>query len=283
MRPAMESGSCPGDAAIAGGVFRLGAADDAGFVFDNEKWAHAIIVEPFEMARAPVTNREFAAFVDDGGYERSSWWSDAGWRWRTESGAHGPVYWERQADRWYERRYDTYAPVRVGAPVIHVNWYEAEAYCSWAGRRLPTEAEWEFAAAMDRRDSPKRKYPWGGGNIEWHHANLFGVCGEPADVGAFDAGDSAWGCRQMWGNVWEWTADWFHPYPGFTPDPYKEYSQPWFGDHKVLRGGCYATRDILLRNTFRNFYMPDRRDVFAGFRTCALREPDRKQRAGCAK
>jgi iron(II)-dependent oxidoreductase len=101
-------------------------------------------------------------------------------------------------------------------------------------------------------------------------ANLYGAIGGCADVAAFPEGDSAWGCRQMFGNVWEWTADWFAPYPGFVPDPYKEYSVPWFGDHKVLRGGCYATRANLLRNTWRNFYTPDRRDVFAGFRTCAI-------------
>ena len=152
---------------------------------------------------------------------------------------------------------------------MHVNWYEAEAYCRWAGRRLPTEAEWEFAAAAAPGVNGKRCYPWGDEEPLPRRANLFDTGVDNADVAAFADGDSAWGCRQMFGNVWEWTADWFKPYPGFTRDPYKEYSEPWFGDHKVLRGGCHATRAGLLRNTWRNFYTPDRRDVFAGFRTCA--------------
>jgi gamma-glutamyl hercynylcysteine S-oxide synthase len=155
--------------------------------------------------------------------------------------------------------------------VIHVSWHEAQAYCCWAGRRLPTEAEWEYAAsAAPGREAGKRRHPWGDATPDNDRANLFGAAGECVDVAAFAAGDSGWGCRQMYGNVWEWTADWFAPYPGFVRDPYKEYSEPWFGSHKVLRGGCFATRASLLRNTWRNFYTPDRRDVFVGFRTCAL-------------
>jgi iron(II)-dependent oxidoreductase len=155
--------------------------------------------------------------------------------------------------------------------MIHVNWYEAEAYCRWAKRRLPSEAEWEFAAAtLPDNTTRKRRYPWGDTTPTAAHANLYGVAPGPIDVAALPEGDSAWGVRQMFGNVWEWTADWFVPYPGFVRDPYKEYSEPWFGNHKVLRGGCYATRANLLRNTWRNFYTPERRDVLAGFRTCAL-------------
>jgi len=171
---------------------------------------------------------------------------------------------------WWCRRYDGWHPLKPHAPVIHVNWFEAEAYCRWAGRRLPTEAEWEFAAAMQPGAAAKRRYPWGNDPPPGpQRANLYAASGECVDVAAYGPGDSAWGCRQMFGNVWEWTADWFAPYPGFAPDPYKEYSAPWFGDHKVLRGGCFATRGTLLRNTWRNFYTPDRRDVFAGLRTCA--------------
>ena len=155
--------------------------------------------------------------------------------------------------------------------MIHVNWYEAEAWCRWAGRRLPTEAEWEFAAATSPAEpGRKRRYPWGDTAPDVNVANLFGGAGRCVAVGACAAGESAWGVRQMLGNVWEWTADWFAPYPGFQRDPYAEYSEPWFGTHKVLRGGCHATRAALIRNTWRNFYTPDRRDVFAGFRTCAL-------------
>ena len=260
-----------GDARITGGRFMLGVGADEGFVFDNEKWAHPVQVLPFRIARVAVSNAEFAAFADDAGYTRRELWSDEGWRWRVAEGASAPLYWSKQGSDWWVRRYDALMPLEANAAVIHVNWYEAEAYCNWAQRRLPSEAEWEFAAAtIPGDDTRKRRYPWGDTPPTAAHANLFGVAASTLDVSAFPEGDSAWDVRQMFGNVWEWTADWFNPYPGFVRDPYQEYSEPWFGNHKVLRGGCYATRASLLRNTWRNFYTPDRRDVLAGFRTCAL-------------
>jgi iron(II)-dependent oxidoreductase len=266
----VSSDDCSGDAAISGGRFMLGAAQGGGFVFDNEKWAHEVEVRPYRMARAAVSNGEFAAFVDDGGYARRELWSDEGWSWRVQADASAPLYWVKQGRDWHARRFDRVLPLTPGAAVIHVNWYEAQAYCRWARRRLPSEAEWEFAAATAPGDlARKRRYPWGDTPPTSAHANLFGGAGMPIDAAALPEGDSAWGVRQMFGNVWEWTADWFNPYPGFVRDPYKEYSEPWFGNHKVLRGGCYATRASLLRNTWRNFYTPDRRDVLAGFRTCA--------------
>jgi iron(II)-dependent oxidoreductase len=267
----VASHSCDGDVRIAGGRFMLGAQPGECFVFDNEKWMHEVYVPPYKIARTAVTNADFAAFVDDAGYTRRELWSDAGWRWRSEAGANTPVYWKKQGADWLVRRFDQWQPLAPNAAVIHVNWYEAEAYCRWVRRRLPTEAEWEFAAATAPGNlTRKRRYPWGDAAPTATHANLFGVASGTVDVSAFAAGDSAWGVRQLFGNAWEWTADWFNAYPGFVRDPYKEYSEPWFGNHKVLRGGCYATRAGLLRNTWRNFYTPDRRDVLAGFRTCAL-------------
>lgn len=299
-----QGGPCSGDVEIPGGTFTIGADPDFPFVFDNEKWAHAVEVKPFRIAKAPVTNGQFADFVAAGGYRTPEYWSPEGWRWLqsggspalessfsrfwkktlTESPAHNkrdesldhPLYWHREADgRWQQRIFDQFRPLNEYFPVIHVSWYEAEAYCNWANRRLPTEAEWEAAASgeatIDRKriGGRRRHFPWGNdppsferANLDWRHSGI-------VEVGAYPAGDSAFGCRQMIGNVWEWTVDDFLPYPGFTVDPYKEYSQPWFGTHKVLRGGCWATRSLLIRNTWRNFYTPDRRDVWAGFRTCA--------------
>jgi gamma-glutamyl hercynylcysteine S-oxide synthase len=270
------TGPFEGDAEIPGVQFMLGATPDLPFVFDNEKWAHRVEVAPFKMARAPVTNAEFASFVDDGGYERRELWSDEGWAWRESVSAEHPVYWSKGSGGWNHRRFDRVEPLPLHQPIIHVNWYEVQAYCRWAGRRLPTEAEWEMAASAEGSPdgstitSRKRLYPWGDEPPTPRHANLDGRLLGPADVAAFSEGDSAFGLRQMIGNTWEWCADDFLPYPGFVPDPYKDYSEPWFGDHKVLRGGCWATRARLLRNTWRNFYTPDRRDVFAGFRTCAV-------------
>ncbi len=261
-----KAGPCAGDVAVAGGEFMLGANDEDGFVFDNEKWAHPVVIEPFALSRAPVSNSQFVSFVEDGGYEREELWDRAGWGWRCRERAVAPVYWLKEGKLWLNRRYDAIEGLLPHAPVLHVNWFEAKAYCRWASRRLPTEAEWEIAAAA--APTGKRRYPWGSAAPEQQHAQLDGRTWQCADVGAHAAGDSACGCRQMLGNVWEWTDSAFLPYPGFVADPYKEYSEPWFGDHKVLRGGSFATRSRLLRNTWRNFYTPDRRDVFAGFRTC---------------
>jgi iron(II)-dependent oxidoreductase len=273
-----DTGPLPGDVHIPGGVFRLGAEPSESFVFDNEKWAHEVPVHPFAIARAPVTQSEFLAFVEEGGYQRQLFWSEAGWRWKTEVAAERPVYWHRQTSgSWLRRDYDQWTPLEPHRPVLHVNWYEADAYCRWAGRRLPTEVEWEVAAAAEPDTSgqslagKKRRFPWGSQAPTPRHANLNAQVLGCLDVSACSEGDSAFGCRQMIGNVWEWTASDFLPYPGFSADPYQEYSEPWFGTHKVLRGGCWATRARLLRNTWRNFYRPDRRDVWAGFRTCALK------------
>jgi iron(II)-dependent oxidoreductase len=272
--PTPESGVLPGDVAVPGGSFRLGATPDAPFVFDNEKWAHPVEVAPFRVARAPVTNAEFAAFVGDGGYLARDYWSHPGWRWRTRTGAQQPVYWRRVDGGWLRRHFDRMVPLEPHAPALHVTWFEAEAYCNWAKRRLPTEAEWELAASAEPRGTgvgtAKRRYPWGDAPPEPALANLDAGAMGCVDVAAFAAGDSAFGCRQMIGNVWEWTATPFYPHPGFVIDfPYKEYSAPWFGYRKVLKGGCWATRPRFAHNTLRNFFPPHRNDVFAGFRTCA--------------
>jgi iron(II)-dependent oxidoreductase len=262
------SGAVDGDAHVEGGPLELGARPHSpGFVFDNEKWAHPVLVAPFRIALAPVDNEQFARFVDDRGYVRDELWSDAGRRWRASVQAQAPLHWRRVGGEWQVRRYDRLEPLAPHHPVIHVCFHEAQAYCRWAGRRLPTEAEWEFAAGSQ----DGRRYPWGDEPPTEAHANLDARSGGPVPVAAHPRGDSPFGCRQMLGNVWEWTATRFAPYPGFVVDPYAEYSAPWFETpHMVLRGGCWATRGRLLRNTWRNFYPPDRRDVFAGFRTCAV-------------
>ena len=276
---AQDSGPLPGDAAIPGGTFNLGAARDATFAFDNEKWAHEQSVTPFAIARAPVTNSEFAKFVNAGGYSNRSYWSEAGRSWLDSSGARQPAYWEGQPDCWRMRRFDAIIDLPLHQPVMHVNWHEANAYCAFAKRRLPTELEWEVAATGEPSPNgqsfgpDKRRMPWartGQVPLQIIPANLDGAAAGPVDVGAFPAGDSAFGCRQMLGNVWEWTASDFLPYPGFSADAYKDYSEPWFGSRKVLRGGCWATRSRLVTPVYRNFFTPDRRDIFAGFRTCGL-------------
>ncbi len=258
-----------GDAFIPGGKFELGSKRDSGFVFDNEQWAHEVEVKPFAISRTAVTQAEFAEFVNDSGYQRPELWSDDGWRWRESVNAHYPVYWKSSGGgQWLRRAFDQWVPLEDNLPVIHVNWHEADAFCRWVHRRLPTEAEWEMAASCG---STKRVYPWGDEPPTPEHANLDWRSMGCIPVNALPQSDSAFGCRQMIGNVWEWTASDFLPFPGFEPGPYKEYSAPWFGDHKVLRGGCWATRSRLIRNSYRNFYKPDRRDVWAGFRTCELR------------
>ena len=277
-RPAVcpETGPWPGDAEVPGGRFRLGSRRDEAFVFDNEKWAHPVAVAPLRIARAPVTNAEFAAFVADGGYRSERFWSEDGWHWLTENGATRPLYWrEVGAGRWSVRRFDEIVPLAPHQPVMHVNWHEANAWCRWANRRLPSELEWEVAAAAEQAGDgglgqAKRRFPWGDAAPSPEHANLDGHALGCVDVAAYADGDSVWGCRQMIGNAWEWTDSTFAAYPGFSADAYRDYSEPWFGTRKVLRGGAWATRSQMITSTYRNFFTPERRDVLAGFRTVAV-------------
>jgi iron(II)-dependent oxidoreductase len=196
--------ACGPDLSFAGGVLRMGAERGGKeFVFDNEKWAHDVRVAPFHISARPVTNREYLEYVADGG--------------------RAPRYWRKRDGAWQERRFERWQPLELDAPVRHVDWNEAQAWCRWRGRRLPSEAEWQLAAQ-----------------------------------------------RLDWGEVWEWTSSTFAPFPGFSPDPYTDYSQPWFHTHKVLRGASFATPRRLVRPAFRNFYTAERGDVFAGFRTCRI-------------
>jgi len=263
------------DAEIPGGQFQLGSTERDGFVFDNEKWAHPLTVAPFRIARTATSNGEYLDFVEDGGYRRRELWDDAGWQWRSQAGLEHPVYWRHGGDGWQRRHFDRWERLTPNAAVIHVSWHEAQAYCRWAGRRLPSELEWEVAAAAapdaggNGLAARKRRYPWGDDEPAPQLANLDGNALGTIDVNALPAGDSAFGCRQMIGNAWEWTDTLFAPYPGFTPDMYQEYSQPLFSNTRVLRGGAWATRGRMIRNNWRNYYGADRNDVFAGFRTCA--------------
>ena len=234
LRAALEYAAPPGlvlprvDAAapnaVDGGEVEVGGVErEGGFAFDNELPARRVTLARFDIDSAPISAGRFLRFVEAGGYDDPAWWPGEAGAWRAAGGPAHPARWRRVADGWQTRWFDRWLPLDPEQPVIHVNAWEAEAYCRWAGRRLPAAAEWELAA----RTTPMR-----------------------------------WGA-----SVWEWTADAFQPYPGFRAGPYRDYSQPWFGDHRELRGGAFATHPRLLDARFRNFFQPHRTDVFAGFRT----------------
>ena len=259
------------DVEIPGGEFRLGALQTNKFAFDNEKWAHTVVLESFEISRTPVTQDQFRSFVEEDGYRTRQYWSDDGWEWLQSVNRSRPLYWRQNPHGdWEQRHFDEWIPLRSNHPMIYVNYYEAQAYCEWADRRLPTEAEWELAAAGWSSGDPETKqtYPWGEEKPNHQRANLDLHFGGTVDVTAFPDGDSPFGCRQMIGNCWEWTSSRFEPFSGFEPDYYLQYSQPWFGSRRVLRGGSWMTRSRLIRNGYRNFFTPNRSDIPAGFRTC---------------
>jgi len=269
-----NEGGLPGYVDVPGGSFRFGAEQGAAFMFDNEKYAHGVDVAPFAIARAAVTNAEYAEFVAEKGYQQEAYWHPDGWDWIQSNQLSHPGYWTPQGNRqWTMRRFDKTLPLPDNEPVIHVSWYEADAYCRWAGLRLPTELEWEVAAlgtadSQGNLSAIKRRYPWGDDAPAASHANLDGLALGSVDVAAYAAGDSAFGCRQMLGNVWEWTSDTFAPFPGFSADAYTEYSTTLFGNTKVLRGGAWTTRGRMMHGGYRNFFGADRWNIFSGFRTC---------------
>jgi iron(II)-dependent oxidoreductase len=261
---------------IPGGPFLMGTNDHE-WAYDNERPAHEVHVPAFWMARAPVTNGQYFAFMAAGGYTRRELWSDAGWAWLSKNRGSAPAHWRRDAkeggrpslSHWQAIVFGRVEPLEPEAIVVHVSFYEAEAYARWAGGRLPTEAEWEKAAAWDPTKGSSRRYPWGDSPWDATRANLDQERLQPAFVNAYPEGASAYGCLQMLGDVWEWTDSWFEAYPGFESFPYEEYSQVFFGQqHRVLRGGAFVTRALVARNSFRNWDLPERRQIFAGFR-CA--------------
>ena len=281
----------PGDALIPAGTWRIGMPGESAayathdFAFDAEKPGFEVDLPAFEIARQLVSNADFLAFVEDGGYQNTTHWSFGGQKWLAtkvdialaqgspeplvQTPEH-PLYWRWRDGQWQERVFDRWQPLNADAPIKHVSYWEAEAYCHWAGRRLPTEFEWEVAALGNRPGEPFRRFPWGNDAPSPTQADLDGVALGQNPVYDYPAGDSPFGCRQMVGGVWEWTSTQFLPYDGFRVDMYPFMSTLQFGDHKVTRGGSCATSSCLIRGTYRQAYLPLRNDVFTGFRTCAL-------------
>ena len=256
----------PAEVRVPGGTFVLGAVDEP-WAYDRELPAHEVELPPFRIDRAPVTNGLFAEFVQDRGYRSRRLWTDEGWEWREREGISSPLYWERGADGWERIRLGHREPLPPWEPVQHVSWHEASAFAAWAGKRLPTEAEWERAAGWHQREG-KQRYPWG---REWtgFEASLDRNRFSPAPAGSYAGGMSPVGCVQMAGDVWEWTSSTLEPYPGFLAFPYPEYSEVFFGDaYHVLRGGSWATDGLIARTSFRHWQLPEARHGFTGFR-CA--------------
>ena len=237
--------------------------------YDNESPQHVVALDAFRIGRFPVTCGDWLRFIEDGGYERESLWTDEGWRWRCQSGERAPKHWRQDASGWQVDRFGHVLPLREDLPVMHVCFHEAQAYARWAGGRLPTEQEWEVAASWDPDRGAARRHPWGDEPPTSAHANLDQRMFSPAPIGSHPAGASALGCEQMVGDVWEWTSSPFLPYPGFRAFPYREYSEVFFGDeYRVLRGASWAARASVARASFRNWDLPIRRQIFAGLR-CA--------------
>ncbi len=253
---------------IPGGPFTMGTSTEA-WALDNERPAHPVQVEAFYLDTTPVTNGDYLRFLADGGYDQRRWWSEAGWDYRQRAGLTAPLFWSQDADgSWWRRSFGTPVRLAENEPVLHVCLYEAQAYAAWAGRRLPTEAEWEKAARWDPVSRRSRRYPWGDEDPTPEHANLGQRHLRPAPAGSYPAGASPHGVHQLIGDVWEWTSTRFTGYPGFEVFPYAEYSKVFFGeDYHVLRGGSFGTDRSACRGTFRNWDYPIRRQIFAGFRT----------------
>ncbi len=271
--PAAPGEPLPAEVLVPAGPFTMGTSAEP-WALDNERPAHRVELPAYRLDTVPVTNADFARFVAAGGYDDPRWWSPPGWEHRQAAALQAPLFWLRDGSGWLRTRFGRVEPVPGDEPVLHVSWYEADAYARWCGRRLPTEAEWEKAARHDPATGRSRRFPWGDDEPTPERANLGQRHLQPAPAGAYPEGGSAYGVRQLVGDVWEWTATDFRGYPGFRAWPYREYSEVFFGpDYKVLRGGSFGTDAAACRGTFRNWDYPVRRQIFCGFRTARDADP----------
>ncbi len=274
--PPADAAWLPAEVYVPGGPFTMGTSAEP-WALDNERPAHRVDVPGFYLDTTPVTNAAYAEFIADGGYDDPRLWTADGWAHRQRAGLAAPLFWRWEGE-WVRVAFGVKAPIIPNEPVLHVCWYEADAYARWAGRRLPTEAEWEKAARHDPAMGRSRRYPWGDADPAPVHANLGQRHLRPAPAGSYPAGAAPCGARQLIGDVWEWTSSDFLPYPGFVAWPYKEYSEVFFGpEYKVLRGGAFGVSPVACRGTFRNWDYPVRRQIFAGFRTARTARSTRSE------
>ena len=274
-QPKMKSVSRPsskveGMADVEGGLFWLGFEGE-GFSWDNEKPAHQVFLRDFQIDRGLVTTGEYLEFMRDGGYQNFRWWFSEGWETVKREQWQAPLYWEFHDGEWLIRDFSGLrsAASRSEEPVTHVSYYEAAAYAKWIDKRLPTEAEWEKAACYDAERKVKRRFPWGDTDPDSGNTNLLeNGFWSVSPVGAFPGGASPYGCQQMIGDVWEWTTSDYVPFPGFKTE-FDEYNDKWFVNQKVLRGGSFATPQLHIRTTYRNFFHAHERWMTSGFRCAA--------------
>lgn len=268
--PLADESAC-GDAKIPAGTYFIGVPTPPresrapNFSFDNERPGFEKEIEEFHISKTLVSQGEFLEFVEDDGYTRPDLWSFGGNYWRRQYERKCPRYWEFLDGEWTVRRFDEQESLGSNCPMLHLSFWEAEAYCQWAGRRLPSEFEWEIAA----RGAESRRFPWGESPCSTDQAAMECVNPGTAPVTAYADSASPFGCLQMIGTAWEWTSSQYLPFDGFCVDMYPYMSTLQFGDHKTTRGGSLATSASLIRNTYRQAIFPDRNDMFTGFRTCA--------------
>jgi len=252
---------------IKGGLYTMGYNGED-YCYDIELPEHKVYLNDYKLDIFPVTNQQYIEFIEDGGYETYKFWLSDGWEKVKESKWIAPMYWEKIDKKWNVKDFLGIRKINPNQPVCHVSYFEADAYCKWAGKRLPTEGEWEKAACWNEETQVKAIYPWGNEQPTEEKCNLlesyFWGCTE---IGTFPNGTSSSGCQQMIGDVWEWTSSEFTGYPGFKTG-FDEYNDKWFSNQKVLRGGSFATPKMSIRGSYRNFFRLDERWLFSGFR-CA--------------
>ncbi|MBS3926291.1 MAG: ergothioneine biosynthesis protein EgtB [Nitrosarchaeum sp.] len=258
----------PYSVSVSGGLYKMGYNKNE-FCYDIELPEHIVYLNDFQMDAFPVTNEQYLEFIKDGGYESYKFWLSDGWEKVQKNNWNAPMYWEKKDEEWMIRDFTGFRKINPREPVCHVSFYEASAYCKWAGKRLPTEAEWEKAACWNEEKQEKTIFPWGNQEPTEKHANLLeSYLWKPTEIGTYSEGKSHLGCHQMIGDVWEWTSSEFVGYPGFKSG-FEEYNDKWFTNQKVLRGGSFGTPTMSIRGSYRNFFRLDERWLFSGFR-CVL-------------